>query len=387
MAVMGSGFGPRRLLSLLLLLVLLAIATVALLSHNNKLPAADPASPPPAPPPPSKWHPPPTARHPHQPHATIPNTNYNKPPPPPPPPPTHLKHLTSNAARAPEDLARCLAAAASFAAAELCWTRAKDALADAAAAHLAALPRSELARFDSPEQWSAHSILLPTHDCDMMRLQRMGGRYAERPEEPHGDGPKWLCAELLVPPAPALAVASSAASDAPCTVFSLGSSGDFRFEQSVRSFVGDRCAIYTFDCTGEWTHEATQFRPWCVADRRFTDDKGREYFTLDGIMKEVGVETVELLKIDVEGYEFQVLEAWRTVPRHMLPRQILIEVHFWTREIAAQSEITEGAFFPPNWAHRALAFRRTIESMGYHIAYREMNNYSMACAEYVLVRV
>lgn len=98
-------------------------------------------------------------------------------------------------------------------------------------------------------------------------------------------------------------------------------------------------------------------------------------------MAGVGVTKIDLFKIDVESFEFKVLEAMAKAPRHLLPKQILIEVHFGFNG-APDTFPKEGQ----NFAGKALEFHSLVTSMGYKIAIRELNIYSDCCAEYVLIR-
>ncbi|KAJ3288245.1 hypothetical protein HDU76_007712, partial [Blyttiomyces sp. JEL0837] len=91
--------------------------------------------------------------------------------------------------------------------------------------------------------WSPHQVLMATHQCDTLKFQRFGvGIYqnddgslfiygnAAVPGRNHPDGPKWLCPELFEEKALA----------GTCVVFSVGSFGDFKFESSIRGFVGEQ---------------------------------------------------------------------------------------------------------------------------------------------------
>ena len=144
--------------------------------------------------------------------------------------------------------------------------------------------------------------------------------------------------------------------------------------------------IYTFDCTGNWSDPTTTFNPWCISDRTFKDENGRQFMTLDDMMKGVGVSSISLFKIDVEGHEYKVLNALAKAPRHLLPKQMLIELHF-------QSNLLKGAFpngddpkEGQNVAGMALEVYGQFSMLGYKIALREMNIFSDCCAEYVLIR-
>ncbi|KAI9362979.1 methyltransferase domain-containing protein, partial [Zopfochytrium polystomum] len=306
-------------------------------------------------------------------------------------------------------LAQCLATTTQFDASERCWTVHKQALASAVIAEIEAMPFASRQAFNTLDDWSPHRLILPTHNCNMLKLQRMGAGYSQGHGQIHYDGPKWFCPEFLetpdkaaitplVPATPERAAEVSAAAAAmatvappPCTIFSLGSNGDFSFEQSMRAFVGSACAIHTFDCTGVWSDPSTIFHPWCVSAKTFVSPQNRQYYRIQDLMTKLAITSVELLKIDVEGYEFETLEALALAPVHLLPKQILIEVHFWTAEDMTQfnlgGKMDVVDYSKENWSDRAVRFQKLIASMGYHVAVRELNPLHGCCAEYVLVRV
>jgi hypothetical protein len=98
------------------------------------------------------------------------------------------------------------------------------------------------------------------------------------------------------------------------------------------------------------------------------------------MMAGVGVTKIDLFKIDVESFEFKVLEAMAKSPKYLLPKQMLIEVHFgYTRPETFPSK-------GQNYAGKAIEFYDLITSMGYKIAVRELNIFSDCCAEYVLIK-
>ncbi|KAJ3412639.1 hypothetical protein HDV05_000450 [Chytridiales sp. JEL 0842] len=248
------------------------------------------------------------------------------------------------------NLALCLAAAPNYAHSEACYSTFKHAHLHPILDTLDALPDSALAKFKSLGHHSPHQVLFPTHQCDHLKLQRLGpDPYAKNPKGLHPDGPKWMCPELLEIDKP----------NDPCVIFSVGSNGDFQFEHAMKKFTEGKCKIYTFDCTGSWSDPTTEFHPWCISDGNYKDEKGREYKTLTEMMKLVGVTKIHLFKIDVEGFEYKALTALSKEPAHALPKQMLLEVHFWDHMIG-----TDFAPQPNDWMHRATKFYRDLDKMG-----------------------
>ena len=187
-------------------------------------------------------------------------------------------------------LAKCIASAPGFTQSESCYSEFKHDILMAFLDNMEKLSEDESSKFQALDHYSPHQILIPTHECDFLKLQRMGDHaYGTKPGDQHPDGPKWMCPEYLD------------VNDGECVIFSVGSNGDFQFEESMRKFVGDRCKIYTFDCTGAWSNPATHFLPWCIADSNHEGDDGKIYKTFSEIMGLLGVKKVSVLKIDVEG--------------------------------------------------------------------------------------
>ena len=196
-----------------------------------------------------------------------------------------------------------------------------------------------------------------------------------------------------------------------CVIFSVGSNGDFAFENEMKSFVKDSCKvdmsllfvffllitkhqkkkkIYTFDCTGNWSDPTTTFKPWCISDRTYVDNSTgtpREFKSLNDMMAGVNVTYIDLFKLDVEGHEYKVLDALANAPRHLLPVQFLIELHFgWDGFIGSYPDGTDPKK-GQNFAGMALDVGRKFANMGYKLALREMNIFSNCCAEYVWIKV
>lgn len=118
----------------------------------------------------------------------------------------------------------------------------------------------------------------------------------------------------------------------PCIIYSLGSAGDFSFEESVLAQT-KYCKIYTFDCTlpDKEIHsmrkdERLWFYPWCVSIK--DEYPSSNYFTIATIMQKLKHQpgSLALLKVDIEGFELGILSGWRSRDLY-LPEQILLEQH------------------------------------------------------------
>jgi len=180
----------------------------------------------------------------------------------------------------------------------------------------------------------------PSYSC-MVRM-RMGSP---------GDGGKWICDPHHVLAGPN------------CTVYSIGSNGEFGFEEAVHNFNPAR-VIHTFDPMYPPINKPdfVHFHSWSVGSR----DTGST-FTVDTMMRHLGHKNISVFKIDCEG-----CELFSLLPPH-LPygaiQQIAVEVHFNHN---------------PDSIHH---FFNSLSSMGYAIFSKEANiEYSDGNAiEYSLV--
>ena len=94
---------------------------------------------------------------------------------------------------------------------------------------------------------------------------------------------------------------------APCVIYSLGSNKDVSFETDILKHTP--CDVHTFDCTVDSiniVHNARHtFHKVCIGN----DDPrhgNRVYESLDSIMKRLGHNKLAVLKMDIEGSEYEV---------------------------------------------------------------------------------
>eukprot|EP00775_Hariotina_reticulata_P007265 gene7265-7478_t len=214
----------------------------------------------------------------------------------------------------------------------------------------AAIPFNHGSVPDNPEQaaWeaSAHTNLTAFKSSILEAVQKSGNRPFKREmwdmfapvatcppgrplkrypdafeEEHHGDGQKLLCS-----------LEEKEAQTLDCIIYSMGSNGDYQFEDSM--LTSTKCQIHTFDCTYNGTSRDPQrhfYHKWCVG----TVPGKPEYMSLRRIMEVLGHRDVHLMKIDVEGYEYPVLAEMR--PTDHLPTEIAIEFHIGWRLKSASS--------------------------------------------------
>ena len=133
-------------------------------------------------------------------------------------------------------------------------------------------------------------------DTKCTRVERIGNT---------GDGGKLVCVDHIIQNA--------------CIVYSLGSRLDFSFEIDVVRRLG--CVVHTFDCTvgnPKGVPFGVSFHPWCVGgqdeQKIVSSDLGHQgetgqYYTLATIMSKLNHPNVDLLKMDIERYEFAVIDS------------------------------------------------------------------------------
>jgi hypothetical protein len=231
---------------------------------------------------------------------------------------------------------------------------------------------AELERTTGPKQVH-ENYLPPTFTCNPSAFARVGGG---------GDGGKWFCSEFFeVTP--------------DCAIFSIGSNGDFSFEQEILKHTQSKCEVHTFDCTGTWPSPDPKihFHPWCIADKDFVDgETQRIYKTYSTMIKELKLTRVNYLKIDVEGYEWTVIPSLLDHERvKELPRQIALEMHlFPTNWFQQPKDVLPEYNFIGNtsFLRPTLRFFSKLAQSGYHIASWEYNHQSISecCGEFVLIR-
>lgn len=173
---------------------------------------------------------------------------------------------------------------------------------------------------------------------------------------------------------------------APCTVVSIGSNNEWDFEVAVVKRTP--CRVETFDCTvGPTAHPPVawsrriQLHRICIGERSATLG-GQEFMAWEDVMRHLGLSAPPVfLKMDVEGFEYGILEAMVGARRELLPLQIALEVHYgtqmsqlsWYRRWISAAEI-------------ALFMDRLWRMGGYLLADRHDNPYCKHCTEVLLVR-
>ena len=168
----------------------------------------------------------------------------------------------------------------------------------------------------------------PSFNCP---LKERFGRQARI-----GDGGKWVCGVETLMQRPG------------CVVYSFGSNGETEFEEAVLATT--HCEVHVFDPT--LSPEALvklkalpsiQFHPIGLGPKdqqlQMTDNKmtmGRHSAepmniqTLQTIMRNLNHTWIDVLKMDIEGFEYATLQGWMHSSKTWLPvTQLLVEFHYW----------------------------------------------------------
>ncbi|TDL19823.1 hypothetical protein BD410DRAFT_899970 [Rickenella mellea] len=179
-----------------------------------------------------------------------------------------------------------------------------------------------------------------------------------------GDGGKWVCG------------LSRIQEKEDCVVYSFGISHDSSFEADVLSRTTG-CKVYGYDfsvngfgpeITADLKHR-THFEPWGVAgvDAHGTGDE-RKMYSLLSLMKLNGHKYIDIIKMDVEGAEFEALSAIFKAyidANEPLPfGQLQLEIHTGSKSFEwylSWWETLERAGLRPFWTEPNLVFLNYFE--------------------------
>lgn len=183
-----------------------------------------------------------------------------------------------------------------------------------------------------------------------------------------------------------------------CVVYGIGIDRHYGFEMNMSQW----CETHAFDCTMEDsfnTRPPVHFHNFCVGTRpkfaqmqiaskyfrraayKIGSVESLKYNSWANTLKLLGHERVDVLKMDIEGGEWEVLANVLRSPRSKLPRQIMFELH------------TEGAnkkWVPPALVRgkRKAEVDRLFDSLqdaGYMVGSKEINQGDHLCAEFLVI--
>ena len=179
-----------------------------------------------------------------------------------------------------------------------------------------------------------------------------------------------------------------------CVVYAAGLADSVSFENYMTDSVG--CHVHGFDCTvlGAKPHWNFTFHDTCIGQpldfesnshslTKKQTDLPFAFKRLDTIKAELGHSHIDILKMDIEGFEWDILTALLDLPDADLPWQLLFELH---------AEDANPAFVPASLVKDktrqevAKLFLRLYDR-GYRVVYKEVNAGDSHCADFTLVRV
>lgn len=170
-----------------------------------------------------------------------------------------------------------------------------------------------------------------------------------------GDGGKWVC-----DPEHYLKATD-------CVVYSIGSNGDFSFEQAIHT-LAPKCEIHTMD-SGPPKADMPAFVNYHQGIMGGRDSPPERLFTPASLMRTLSHTNITILKMDCDGCEYDALipPAFPNTPASI--QQILFEVHYTNNPIQTH------------------ALLRRVTRLGYAIFSKEPNLDAPdgCCVEYSVV--
>ncbi|KAG0346864.1 hypothetical protein BG004_000669 [Podila humilis] len=170
---------------------------------------------------------------------------------------------------------------------------------------------------------------------------------------PLSDGGKWICGMSLFEEKPRNK----------CVMYSFGVNHETRFEGEILDRTD--CEIFAYDASVDKMGPETDGRPHCTFKPYFigrenkVDQNGKTWKTLRTLMEENGHDWIDILKVDIEGSEYDTFEAIMDDFPGTLPfGQLQLELHV-----------------PDAWVtfDRFLAFWERLEQRGVFPWWTEIN--------------
>lgn len=178
-------------------------------------------------------------------------------------------------------------------------------------------PQNPLDRIDDAKWWNANNMN-PNFDCPVSS-DRVGGTDKE--------GTKFMCSPMRVD------------HRGDCLIYSVGSAGNFKWEDAISQLYNKRCEIHVFDPASAWERPGDKenknihYHAWGIVSSYdnmsksvvWPKGRGGGFKTFQETLKELGHQhrIMDILKIDCEGCEWSSIKDWI---QHGI-RQILVEVH------------------------------------------------------------
>jgi hypothetical protein len=179
-----------------------------------------------------------------------------------------------------------------------------------------------------------------------------------------------------------------------CVVYGMGIADDSSFEQQMQQL---GCETHAFDCTVSPSSPAIvgksfHFHNWCIghqggisfADNKYVHDNkdALQFKSLPDTMKMLNHTHIDLLKFDIEGFEWQLFQS-QILTSDNPPEQLSFELH---TQKANPAYVPHGNVHDKGYVEVNRLFR-SLYDLGYRVTSKELNSGDPACAEFVAVRV
>jgi hypothetical protein len=216
--------------------------------------------------------------------------------------------------------------------------------------------------------------MINSRQHDWKRYDMMGpvvGKCKDLRHLGHGDEEKRLCfSEELVQP--------------DCVVFSVGSNNQWEFE--VMMYDNTPCEIHTFDCTvtnpqpPERIKDRVTFHKLCMGRKSFISH-GLKYTDLEGLVQAAGGKRATFFKMDVEGFEWEILPLLSQKEESLAPLQVALELHYisWVKTPWYGRDRSPGEILA--------LFNHLFFAGGYVLTDRRDNIECLHCTEILLTKV
>lgn len=181
-----------------------------------------------------------------------------------------------------------------------------------------------------------------------------------------------------------------------CIVYGMGIAHDPSFELQMQRA---GCETHAFDCTVDPKDPVVAGKPftfhhWCIGQRSNVSfanniyvhgqegDKQMQFKSLADTMAQLGHTYVDLLKFDIEGFEWKLFET-EILSSKNPPEQISFELH---------TQKANPAYVPPSLVSdkgyvQVNRLFRSLHDKGYRVVSKELNSGDPACAEFVVLDV
>lgn len=176
-----------------------------------------------------------------------------------------------------------------------------------------------------------------------------------------GDGGKWLCGIDHLKPG--------------CIIFSLGSRNTYGFEEAMLE--NTPCVVHTFDCTVDGRSLSSRhfFHKLCIGSPEKVLGNPK-YITYDDAVQNQSSGIISLLKMDIEGHEFDVFAGWSDLNAELLPSMVSFELHINNRRHGNRMTAMQ----------MSLLFTK-LSNLGYAIVSKENNPKSQGCSEFTVLKI